>query len=173
MPAPPVVIETERLCLREMQERDAQFIVALLNDPDFLRFVGDRGVRDLADAQPYIERIRAAYQRDGFGLWISERKRDGEQVGMCGLIRREGLPDIDIGFATLPAFRKSGYTAEAAGATVEFARSVIGLSRLVAITTHDNRASIGLLEKLGLRFEKAMRLPGDPEELRLYARNFR
>jgi RimJ/RimL family protein N-acetyltransferase len=88
---------------------------------------------------------------------------------MCGLIRRDGLADVDIGFATLPAFRKQGYTAEAAAATVAFARRVVGLARLVAITTHDNRGSIALLEKLGMQFERTVRMPDDPEELRLFA----
>jgi RimJ/RimL family protein N-acetyltransferase len=166
---PKVVLETERLELCEMSAVDAELIVAVLNDPDFLRFVGDRGVKTIDDARRYIERIQASHARHGFGLWIMRRKEDAQTLGMCGLIRRDSLPDVDIGFATLPAFRKRGYTAEAAAATVAFARRVVGLSRLVAITTHDNRASIALLEKLGLQFEKTLHMPDDPEELRLFA----
>jgi ribosomal-protein-alanine N-acetyltransferase len=163
------IFETERLRLREIALEDAPFILALLNDPDWLRFIGDRGVRTLAQAREYILRGPIAmYARYGYGLWLAVRKSDQQSIGVCGLLRRDGLADADLGFAVLPAFRSQGYTAEASAATLRYAREVVGLRRVAAITSIDNRVSAKVLERLGLKFESTLRLPGDDEELRLF-----
>ncbi len=164
------VIETERLNLREVEEADAAFVLELLNDPDFVRFVADRGVRTLEGARRYIaERFVESYRRNGFGFWIVEPKGSGVPAGICGLVRRDTLPDVDVGYAFLPPFRSKGYASEAAAAVVAYARDVVGLKRLLAITDPDNAASIRVLEKLGLRFERMVSLtPGEPE-VRLFA----
>ncbi len=164
------VIETERLILREACGRDAAFILELLNDPDFVRYIADRGVRTLEDARRFIEeRFVESYRRNGFGLWLVEPKGEGATAGMCGLVRREGLDGVDIGYAFLPAFRGRGYAAESARAVLAYARDALGLKRLLAITSPDNSASGRVLEKIGLRFERMIRLsPGEPE-VRLYA----
>ncbi len=158
---------TERLVIRALAPADGPFILRLLNDPDWLRFIGDRGVRTLADAEAYIERNRTARARHGFGLDLVELK-DGTPLGLCGLIRREGLDDVDLGFAFLPEHRGKGYALEAARATVAGAPA-FGLARLVAITSQDNASSIALLEKLGFRFEKLVRLPKEDEQLKLFS----
>lgn len=168
-----IVLETGRLVLRRLSARDAGFILKLLNEPSWLRFIGDRGVRTLEDARLYIERGPVAgYERDGFGFYLVELKAGGDAAGICGLVRREGLADVDIGFAFLPQFWGRGYAHEAAAAVMEYAREVFGLRRIVAITAADNDSSIRLLEKLGLSFERMIRLPGDDEEIKLYARDF-
>lgn len=164
------VLETPRLVLRRLVPSDADFILALLNDPDWIRFIGDRGVRSPDDARAYLLRGPiASYDRHGFGLWRVERKDDGAPGGICGLVDREGLDDVDVGFAFLPAFRGRGYAFEAASATLAHARDALGLSRVVAIVSPDNARSIALLEKLSLRFERTMTLPGDDEAVCVYA----
>jgi RimJ/RimL family protein N-acetyltransferase len=164
------LIETDRLALRQLDAGDAAFILRLLNDPSWLRYIGDRGVRTLEDARSYIETGPALmYRRFGFGLYLVERKADAVAIGICGLVRRESLPDADLGFAFLPEFRGSGYAFESASAVLDWAGRAKGLTRILAITTADNHASSRLLEKLGFRFEKWVRLKDDAEELRLYA----
>jgi RimJ/RimL family protein N-acetyltransferase len=164
------VIETDRLALRPLTVDDAAFIFELVNDPDWLRFIGDRGVRTLEDARNYILNGPVAmYERVGFGLYLVELKSDSTPIGMCGLIKREGLDDVDLGFAYLPKYRAQGYAYEAASAVQAYGRQTLGLKHIVAITAVDNEPSIRLLEKLGFVFEKTIRLPNDDEELKLFA----
>jgi RimJ/RimL family protein N-acetyltransferase len=164
------VLETERLVLRWLSADDAEFMLALLNDPAWLRFIGDRGVRTLEGARDYIVNgPMAMYSRFGFGLYATEIKETGAVAGLCGLVKRDGLDDVDIGFAFLPAYRSQGYAYEAASATMAYARDTLGLERIVAITSEDNHSSGRLLEKIGLRFEKMVQLPNDGEVLRLFA----
>ncbi|MGH8204360.1 MAG: GNAT family N-acetyltransferase [Steroidobacteraceae bacterium] len=162
------VIETARLRLREFAAEDAAFMLRLLNEPSFLRYIGDRGVRGLDDAKRYIaDGPVAGYARFGYGLMRVERKSDGATVGMCGVLKRDALPDPDIGFSFLPEHWSQGYALESARAVMRHAREVLGLGRIVAITTKDNEPSIRLLEKLGFRFERM--IPMGDEELRLFA----
>jgi RimJ/RimL family protein N-acetyltransferase len=166
----PPTLSTPRLVLRELIPADAPFILVLLNDPDFIRFIADRGVRSVDDATRYIEQgPRAMYARHGIGLMLVELREGGLPVGICGLLRREGLDDPDLGFAFLPEHRGKGYAAEAARAALAHGRGELGLGRILAITSLDNDASGRLLEKLGFRLEEIVTLPGDPEQLRLYA----
>ncbi|MFN0083765.1 MAG: GNAT family N-acetyltransferase [Blastocatellia bacterium] len=164
-----MVMETDRLILRRMTSEDAGFILELLNDADFLRNIGDRGVRSLEDARGYILNGPVeSYNRFGFGLYLVERKDPPASIGICGLIKRDALEDVDIGFAFLPRFRSRGYAVEAASAVKTHARERIGLSRLAAITNPENHASIRVLEKLGLRFERMIRLSGEEAEIKLF-----
>lgn len=164
------VLETERLVLRELHERDAAFILQLVNEPSWLQYIGDKGVKTLQDAERYIQDGPVAmYGRMGFGLWLVALKETLEPIGICGLIKRDSLPDVDLGFALLPRFWRKGYAHEAASATVAYGRTKLGLSRIVAITSKSNHASGSLLEKLGFRFEGLVRLGADGEELKLYA----
>ncbi|MCK6546303.1 GNAT family N-acetyltransferase [Myxococcota bacterium] len=164
-----VRFETERLILRELDDDDAPFVVALLNQPSFLRFIGDRGVRTEADARNYLARGPVgSYRTHGFGMYLVVERTTGTSLGICGLVRRDTLPDVDLGFAFLPEHWGKGYALEAARATLAEAR-LLGLPRLLAITDPENAASIRLLEALGLRFERTMRLGDDPLELCVYA----
>lgn len=171
-PAPPHALDTlstPRLTLRRLDEADAPFILELLNDPDWLRHIGDRGVRTLDDARGYInDGPLAMHARYGFGLDAVTLRGDGTPIGLCGLLRREELEDPDLGFAFLPAHRGRGLAREAALATLAHAAQALGLRRIVAITAPGNAASIRLLESLGFRFERTLRLHDDAEELRLY-----
>ncbi len=166
------VIETERLVLRRLTLHDAPFILELLNDPAFLLYIGDKGVRTQADACRYIETgPMASYDRHGFGLLRVELKDSGEPIGMCGLLKRDYLPDVDVGFALLPAHRAKGYTLEAASAVLAHARDALGLERVLAITSPDNVASIGLLERLGFRFERMARPAENEPEVKVFTRD--
>jgi RimJ/RimL family protein N-acetyltransferase len=166
------VIETERLILRKLSTDDAEFIVELLNQPSFLRYIGDKGVRNIADAVQYIQTGPvASYERFGFGLYLVELKETGVPIGICGLLKRDSLPDVDIGFAFLPAYWSQGYAMESAAAVMNYGREVLGIKRIVAITSPDNDASIRLLEKIGLRFEGMIKLSSDQSEVRLFGSN--
>lgn len=164
------ILETERLSLRKFVLDDAAFILELVNDPDWLRFIGDRKVHSFEDARTYLQNgPLAMYDRSGFGLYAVTLKGDESPIGMCGLIKREGLDDVDVGFAFLLPYRSHGYAYEAAAAVLAYGRREFGLKRIVAITSLDNEKSIRLLERLGFVFEKTTRLPGSDEELKLFA----
>ena len=166
------ILETERLTLRQFTAEDAPFILELVNEPSFIQNIGDRGVRSLADAVKYIEAGPViSYARNGFGLYLVQLKESGESIGMCGLIKRAALEDVDIGYAFLPKFWSKGYAVESALAVKEQAHS-LGLRRLVAIVDPANIGSIRVLEKLGLTFEKMVRLAADDIELKLFAFEF-
>jgi len=166
------VLETERLALRWLAEGDADFIVELMNDPDWLRFIGDRGIRTADDARAYIATGPAAmYARLGFGLYAVELKETRAPIGICGLVARDWLETVDLGFAFLPRFRGMGYAYEAAAATLEHART-LGLDRILAIVSPDNDGSIRLLGKLGLAFERMATPPGAAGEVCIFGRTF-
>jgi RimJ/RimL family protein N-acetyltransferase len=163
------VLETDRLILRRLSTDDDAFILELVNEPSFLRNIGDRGVRTLDDARGYILKGPvASYERFGFGLYLVALKETGVPVGMCGLLKRESLEDVDIGFAFLPRFWSQGYAFESASAVLAYGRESLGLRRVVAITAPHNEGSIKLLRKLGLAFEKNIKLPGEDEETSLF-----
>lgn len=164
------VMQTSRLNLRLLTEADDGFILDLLNQPSWLEFIGDRGVRNLDDARAYINNgPLAMFAQYGFGLYLTELKPDKKAIGLCGLLKRETLEDVDIGFAFHPDSWGQGYAREAAAACVDHARNKLGLKRLVAITLPTNRASISLLKSIGMQFEKEIRLGDSDEILQLFA----
>ena len=160
-------LETERLLLRRLTVDDAAFILTLLNEPSFLRYIGDKKVRTVDDARQYIlNGPIASYDRHGFGLNLVELKEAHTPIGICGLLKRDELPEPDIGFALLPDFWNKGFAFEAATAVLQDAR----LERVLAITSLENDASISLLQRLGFRFEKVIRLSAGSEQVKLFAR---
>jgi RimJ/RimL family protein N-acetyltransferase len=164
------VLATERLALRHLEDRDAPFMLRLLNDPAFIRYIGDRGVRTEEDAVRYTrEGPVASYSTHGYGLYLVELLASGEPIGICGLVMRDYLDHPDIGFAFLPEFGRQGYGFESASAVKAYALDALGIPRLLAITSQDNVASIRLLEKLGLVFEHMISPPGRDEVLRLFS----
>lgn len=163
------VLETERLVLRHLDVSDARFIVALLNEPAFLHYIGDRQVRSTEDAVAYIlQGPAASYRQHGFGLDLVQLKADGIPIGICGLIQRDYLPDPDIGYAFLQQYWSKGYAVEAAAGVLQHARLVLGLPRLLAITAPDNIGSIRVLEKIGMVFDKTFQQPSQSTPSRLY-----
>jgi RimJ/RimL family protein N-acetyltransferase len=164
------VLETERLVLRRLTPDDAAVVLELLNQPSYLRFIGDKGVRTLDDARAYIVNGPIdSYERHGHGLYLCLLKDGGEPIGLCGLLRRPGLDDPDVGYALLPAFWSKGYAFEAASAVMAYGRDTLGLGRIVAIVSPDNDASIRILEKLGLTFSGMIRLSEDGAEVKFFA----
>lgn len=163
------VCETTRLRLRRLSDADAAFMLALLNDEAFLTNIGDRKVRTIDEAVGYIRRGPvASYEKHGFGLYLVEEKATGRPTGICGLLRRDTLPDVDIGFALLPGFRGLGYALEAARAVVDEA-AAHGLTRLVAIALPSNLRSLRVLERIGMHYERRVQLAADADELALYS----
>ena len=164
------VLSTPRLLLRHLSADDAAFMLALLNEEPFLRNIGDRGIRTLEDAAAYVlSGPVASYEKFGFGLYAVELKQSGETLGICGLLKRETLEDVDVGFAFLRKFWGRGYASESAEAVMNYGWNTVGLNRIVAITAPKNHDSIKLLEKLGLRFEKMIQMPGHPGETALFS----
>lgn len=164
------ITETARLNLRHIELDDAPFLLELLNDPAFIKNIGDRGVRSLEDARLYaLNGPLASYEKHGFGLFLVELKASGEPIGICGLLKRDTLEDVDIGFAFLPSFRSQGYALEAASATKSYALNVLGLKRIVAVVVPENTGSIKLLERLGLKYERRVQLTESEPEIMLYA----
>lgn len=164
-------LETERLRLRPFTTADAPFVLTLLNEPSFLRFIGDKKVRNLEDAQQYLAAGPiASYNIHGFGIMLVELKDTNIPIGMCGLIKRDDLPAPDIGFAFIPDYWRQGFAFEAATAVMNDARERLKLTNILAIVNPDNESSIKLLERLGLRFErikgdvKLYTLPNQPVE---------
>ncbi|MBK9927831.1 MAG: GNAT family N-acetyltransferase [Anaerolineales bacterium] len=163
-------IKTERLTLRPLTLDDTEFIIELLNEPSFIQNIGDRGVRTLADAEKYLENGPiSSYARNGFGLLAVTLKDTSQPIGMCGLIKRDSLEDVDIGYAFLPKFWSKGYAFESAQAVMNYAKDVVGLKRVVAIVDPANAGSIRLLEKIGMTFEKMVKLSEDDIDLKLFS----
>ena len=168
-----IELNTERLLVRGFDTNDAEFILELLNQPSFIQFIGDKGVRSVDDARNYITTGPIeSYQRHGFGLYLVELKDRKVPIGMCGVLKRESLPDPDLGFAFLPEYWGKGYAFEAASAALDQARDFFKLARILAITNPDNDASIKLLAKLGFQFERVMKLSSDSDEVKLFSLMF-
>lgn len=165
-----IIVATKRLELRQLTLEDAPFILELVNDLSWLRFIGDRGVRTLEQAEAYLQNgPLASYAAHGFGLYLVRRKADGARLGMCGLLQRPSLPHPDIGFAYLPQFTGQGVGFEAATAVLHHARSQLNLSPILAIVKPDNVPSIKLLEKLGMQLQKRISLDEGQSEVLLYS----
>ncbi|MCE9644585.1 MAG: GNAT family N-acetyltransferase [Chloroflexi bacterium] len=163
------IIRTDRLLLRELTTQDAAFILDLYTQPSFLQFIGDRGLRNPDDARDFIsKRMIDSYQRLGFGLYLVLLKEDETPIGICGLIKRDALEDVDIGYAFLPQYWSKGYAVESASAVLTYARDTLGIKRLAAITLPDNHSSIRVLEKIGLKYKGMVKLPNEDIENKLF-----
>ena len=165
-------LETDRLRLRRLSvdDADAKFILRLLNEPSFIQNIGDRGVRTIEDARAYIlQGPVASYEKFGFGLLLVEQKQSGLPIGMCGLLKRDVLEHIDIGYALLPEFWSQGYALESATAVMSYAREKLGAKRVLAVVNADNQSSIRLLEKMGFHYEKMVRLAEDVPQIKLFS----
>lgn len=162
-------IETDRLWIVPMDFEDSQFLISLFNSPKWLKYIGDRNLKTVDDAKAYISnRILPQRERLGFSNFVLHLKENGEKIGICGLFERDGLENIDIGFALLPDYEGHGYALEAAKKIMKTGFEDLGLGTIVAITTKDNFASQRILVKLGMILSGTTRIPGDDEELLFY-----
>ena len=167
-----IIFETDRLRLRWMEERDAGFINQLLNDQDFIRYIGDRGVHNDTDAIAYInDGPIAMYQKEGFGLFLVETKSEETPIGICGILKRPELEDADLGYAFLPFYRGQGYALESVRATLQFAWEEVRLKRIAAIVDRENTRSIHLLEKMAFRLDGEHQPNTESKPLLLYRRS--
>ena len=154
------ILETERLTLREFDLIDAKFTLQLLNTPAWLKFIGDKNVHNNQEAEGYLTNGPiTSYKKNGFGLWLVSLKENNKAIGMCGLIKRDYLEEIDIGFALMPEYEGLGYGLEMAKATMSYSRKILRIDKVVAITNENNTASIKLLNKIGLQLEKTVETP--------------
>lgn len=165
-----MIVETPRLLIRELTVDDAEFIFRLVNEPSFLKNIGDKGVRNLQDARQFIlEGPWASHRERGYGQFLVELQEGGDPIGVCGLLFRESLNVSDIGCAFLPTFWRRGYAYEAACAVIEYGRSTLGIEKIVGLTSEKNVASIKALEKLGMSFEKMVKMSDNDPGTALYS----
>ncbi|MBT2218486.1 GNAT family N-acetyltransferase [Virgibacillus dakarensis] len=165
------MIKTERLLIRRFTKEDAAFILNLLNDPDWINYIGDKGIKTIEDAEEYIKNsIIKMYDELGFGLYLVALKGSGTPMGMCGLVKRDGLKDVDLGFAFLSDYTGKGYGNESARAVMIYAKEELRLNRLAAITTPSNKASEKLLLKIGFQFDSLTKLFQDADPIKLFIR---
>ena len=165
-----MIAETRRLRIRELTTDDAEFILGLVNQPSFLANIGDKGVRNVKDAQRFILDGPWASHRDrGYGQFMVELKDGGEPIGVCGILYRGSLDVSDVGCAFLPGYWRQGFAYEAAGAVIEYGRANLGLERIVGLTSEENVASIKLLEKLGMKFEMTVKMSAEDPGTALYS----
>ncbi len=168
-----LILNTDRLTIRKLNTTDAKFIIQLLNEPAFIQYIGDKKVKTTKDAEKYLlDGPIKSYEQNGFGLWLVELKENKEPAGICGLIKRDNLDDVDVGFAFLKKFNGKGFATESAKAVLEYGKNELGLKKIVAITQLDNLGSIRVLEKLGMSFEKLIRFPDEDIDLKLYSISF-
>ena len=167
------IAETERLLMRTLELGDAHFYLELLNTPAFIANIGDRQIRSVQAARESIRNGPLAMQAArGHSIYLVELKADRRPIGMSGLIKRDALDDVDLGYAFLPAYFGMGYAYEAALAVLHHARHQIGLARVLAITSPANEASARVLRKLGMRLEKTVQLTPGEANTRLYRLDF-
>ncbi len=165
------LMETDRLRLRPVTVDDSALMLAVWNDPAFIENVADRGIRTAEQAREAIKSgAEKMFQEYGYGPYCMSLKFDGTMIGICGIFKRENIDDPDIGFGVLPDYFGKGYAGEAAKAVVEHARNTLDISVLTAIVSPTNAASIGLIEKLGLTYERMITMPGDDDAVCLYSR---
>lgn len=165
-------LATDRLTLRRVTIDDAEFMLQLLNEPSFIQNIGDKNVRTLGDARAYIESgPLVSYKKSGFGLLVVEVNSAGRPAGVCGLLKRDTLEDVDIGYAFLPEFWSKGYALESATAVMSHAFSSLGMRRILAITNPENQRSIRVLEKLGFQYQRTIRIGDDARETKVFAKS--
>jgi RimJ/RimL family protein N-acetyltransferase len=164
------ILETKRLILRETSVDDAEFMLDLLNQPSFIKYIGDRNVRTIAEAEAFIEtRYRQSYRDNGFGLYVVELKETAVPIGICGFVKRDTLPAPDIGFAFLPQFCGQGFAHESATGSMKYGQETLGFTKVLAITTQDNESSGKLLLKTGFKFVELVKMPHDDDVLKLFS----
>lgn len=168
------IATTERLAIRRLTLDDASFILTLLNDPAWQRYIGDMQVDSLKAARRYLQQGPLnMYEKVGFGMFAVTLKHNHQPVGLCGLVKRDALDDVDMGYALLAEFRRQGYAREAAVAILDYARDAHALARVAAITLPDNATSVALLEELGFVYSRAVNMPHEARPLSLYLRDLR
>jgi RimJ/RimL family protein N-acetyltransferase len=165
-----MIVETQRLILREITVEDAEFVLRLVSEPSFVSNIGDKGLRSIEDAERFIlDGYWTNQERPGYGMFLAELKDRGIPIGCCGLLYRKVLDVTDIGFAFLPEYWNRGFAYEAAQAILEYGHSTLGIAKIVGLTSADNLGSIKLLKKLGMKFEKNVKMSDDDPGTVLYS----
>lgn len=165
------LIDTDRLSIRYIKVEDFNFIFRLLNDPSWIKYIGDKGIKTEDDAKNYIQTgPLQMYKNFGFGLYLVTLKETAVPIGLCGLIKRPSLENIDLGYAFLPEYTGKGYAFEATKAVLQYGKEQLTIDKIVAITTLDNFSSEKVLLKLGFTFDSLIKEKNDAEELKLFTK---
>jgi len=165
------LLTTQRLILELATKNDASFLYELMNDASYIENIGDRNINSIHDAENFItDKFLKSYSDNGYGYYIIKFKDSKIPIGICGLVNREELKVIDIGFALLPEFIQKGFAFEATNALYDYAKNTLKIEDIVAIADAKNKKSIALLGKLGLQFEKMVQLEDDPLECMLFSK---
>jgi [ribosomal protein S5]-alanine N-acetyltransferase len=166
-------IRTKRLTLSKFTINDAPFFCDLVNDPDWIKHIGDRNIKTNKDAEEYLKKnIIPSYKKDGFGFYVVRLTEENTPIGMCGLIKRDWMDYVEIGYAFLTQFRGKGYAIESSIATKKHAKTTLKISTLAAITDLDNEKSGNLLNRLGFKFSKLISYPGEDKKCKLYLEDY-
>ena len=166
-------METDRLYLRYLTFEDAPFIIELLNEQSYIRNIGDKKVRTQDDAKKYLMTgPMESYKKNGFGLFCVELKDTRTVIGTCGMLKRNFLKVVDIGYAFLPKFRSMGYAYEVGAGVLAYSKKAFSLSKVAAIVNSDNESSIRLLEKLGFCYKEMVTPPETQKTVQLYLADF-
>ena len=166
-----IITETNRLIISKISIEDAPFFLKLVNTPHWIKYIGDRNLKTIQDAENYLTNgILKSYKEFGFGFYLLQNKSDSEPIGICGLVKRDPLDEVDFGFALLPEFEAQGFGFEASIAILKIAEDIFKIKKILAITLPINSNSIKLLDKLGFNYEKRVKLYEDDEELLLFAK---
>ncbi len=164
------LLTTSRIVLDIATKKDAAFLHTLMNEPSYIKNIGDRNIKTVSDAENFIkEKFLKSYKDNGYGYYIVKIKESQKSIGICGLVNRKELNFIDIGYALLPHFWNNGFAFEATKALYDFALKNFNIKTIVAITDPNNKKSIALIKKLGLTYKKNIRLPDDEIECQLYS----
>ncbi|OUR93963.1 GNAT family N-acetyltransferase [Flavobacteriales bacterium 34_180_T64] len=168
------IAETERLLISKFTLADAPFFLELVNTPNWIKYIGERNINTIAQAEDAIKKGHLkSYKTHGFGFYTLQLKSENNKtIGTCGLIKRETLEYADIGFAMLPNYEGKGFGYESSMAILKLANELFKLKKVLAITSPTNQNSIRLIEKIGLSYEKRVKPFEDDEELLLFAKTF-
>lgn len=147
------ILETNRLILRELNIDDAKNFYELNLNPNVVKYTGDKAFANVAEAQIFLNNYKD-YEINGFGRWAVIDKSNGEFLGWCGLKYVQELNETDIGFRFFEKHWGKGFATESAKACLEFGFEKLKLKSIVGRAMAKNIASIKVLEKLGLKYER-------------------
>ena len=170
-----IISETQRLIITKVDLQDAPFFFELMNTPHWIKYIGDKKIKTVTHAKAHLKKgILKSYRKDGFGFYkVLLKSENLKTIGICGLVKRKELEDVDIGFGFLPDYEGKGFGYESSIEIMKLAQNKFKIKKVAAITSPKNVNSIKLLEKLGLTYKKRIIPFDDAEELLLFAKTFK
>jgi ribosomal-protein-alanine N-acetyltransferase len=155
------ILETDRLLLREFDINYAESFYELNLNPNVIKYTGNSAFKDIDEARVFLENY-SDYRRNGFGRWAVINKVNQEFLGWCGLKYDEKLDETDIGFRFFEHFWNKGFATESAKACINYGLKKLNLKTIVGRAMKENTASIKVLEKIGLQYDRDFDFNGKP-----------